>query len=114
MIDAPSMPPVTHAARSDLEVMTQLSPRCPHELVTLSGLRWHLWILRCAQDRMNALLAEPPFPLARRLAAAVTLVALGVLWVPALPVSPMIALGGVCWCTAHKGHGTAGLLRRPP
>jgi hypothetical protein len=43
---------------------------------------------------MNGLLAEPPFPLARRLAAAVTLVALGVLWSPALPISPMLALAG--------------------
>jgi hypothetical protein len=48
----------------------------------------------CSQDRMNQLLAEPPFPLARRLAAAVSLVALGVLWAPALPVSPMLVLAG--------------------
>lgn len=52
---------------------------------------------------MNELLAEPPFPLARRLAAAVTLVALGVLWAPALPVSPMLALAGVCWCRPSRG-----------
>lgn len=47
------------------------------------------------QDRMNQLLAEAPFPLARRLPAAAVLVALGVLWAPALPVSPMLALAGV-------------------
>jgi hypothetical protein len=62
---------------------------------------------------MNELLAEPPFPLARRLAAAVALVALGVLWAPALPVSPMLALAGACWCTTYRGHGTATSLRPP-
>lgn len=46
------------------------------------------------QGRMNQLLGEPPFPLPRRLAAAVATLALGVLWLPALPASSMLALAG--------------------
>ncbi len=47
-----------------------------------------------AQDRMNQVFAVPAFPLAQRLAAALATVSVAVLWAPALPASPLLALAG--------------------
>ncbi len=44
---------------------------------------------------MNEFLAARPFPAEQRLATALATLALGVLWAPALPLSPLLALAGV-------------------
>lgn len=64
------------------------------------------------QDRMNQLLAEPSFPLPRRLAAAVATLALGVLWLPALPVSSMLALAGLV--LQYAADQVEAIQRAPP
>lgn len=46
------------------------------------------------QDRMNEIISVPSFPLAQRLAAGLATVAVAVLWAPALPASPLLALAG--------------------
>lgn len=43
---------------------------------------------------MNQVFAVPAFPLAQRLAAALATISVAVLWAPALPASPLLALAG--------------------